>query len=574
MNMTNISVNLAEAASCTTLVEAVWAHAHASASNNLISCRGANPVQVTYRQLWQLSSAGKAGLRGAGIRPGDRVALVMDSSIDVIALILAVQRAGATLIPVQPINRLNGQSETARRILAIVRASNVDLFVSARSTAPAWSEILQDAATRVAAAEEVLASAADEEGIPECYPEDQLALIQFSSGSTGTPKGVCLSHANIAFNLAAISERLGWSASDRVVCWLPFYHDLGLIGVLQAALWNGCSATFYAPGDFVRNPLGWLRCATEEGATMTAAPQFAYNLCADKAQIANGSLPGIELSAMRLMLNGSEFIHWESCTRFERLFAPYGLRAHVLQPAYGMAENCVGVSLRPPGTPAPLRMLARHGGLPDRASDDAPTVSLIGNGAPVRGTEVAIFDQSGVVLPAGCLGHIHIRGDSTTRNYMSGDGTLIPAQHNGWLDTGDIGALIDGEIFVAGRSKEIFKRGGRTFSPPDIEQSVALATGLEAGSVAAFAFYEPTGGTEKLFLIIEQKRAALADPPLHLVESVGKHTLRNFQFRADAIFLTQKGQLPRTSSGKIRRVLLAELASRGELASALPLVRL
>jgi len=558
------------------IVDAVYRHSIGDHRDNEVHCDIGARKAVTYRELWALSSLAKRQLSALGIRPGDHVALVMVTSVDVIAMALAILRLGAVIIPVQPMTRLKGRAETARRILGVVKASRVKLFLAPSADIDTFVESMDGLVVLMRSHEEIMTGDAPEGDVPEHHAGDGNAIIQFSSGSTGTPKGVCLSRENLSENLAAVEERVQWKVEDRVVSWLPFYHDLGLIGVMLSSLWAGCTAYFYSPTEFVRHPMGWLRRLSDLGATMTAAPQFAFTLCLAKAEAGPQQLDDLDLRQVRYMLNGSEFIDWAACSRFEETFGRCGLRRHVVQPAYGLAENCVGVTLRTPGTPVPIREIPRrgeHGAVADSA-DATRFIVLAGNGTPVQGTEITIRDAEGKELPPGVLGEICIRGTSAAMQYMFADSTTASTHANGWLPTGDIGTLVDDELFVAGRTKEIFKRGGRTFAPTDIENVLGSALGLEPGGVAAFAFQDPETRADKLAVIIEVKKGVLAEPPQAFAEDVKRLTLREFQFQTDCVYLIAKGQLPRTSSGKIRRAYLSSLANDQCLMTAMPLLSL
>lgn len=558
------------------VVDAVYQHSIGDRCNNQLHCDiGARKV-LTYRELWALSSVAKSQLSILGIGRGDHVALVMLTSVDVIALSLAILRVGAVIIPIQPLTRLKGRAETARRTLGVVKASEVKLFIAPSADVDALQELIEGSSLLLRSNEAMVAGLAPETDFHEHYPSGLNAIIQFSSGSTGAPKGVCLTRENFAENLSAIQQRIQWTADDRIVSWLPFYHDLGLIGVMFSSLWSGCTAHFYSPTEFVRHPMGWLRRLSDLRATMTAAPQFAYALCLAKAQVGPQQLDDLDLSMVRNMLNGSEFIDWATCAGFEAVFARCGLRRHVVQPAYGLAENSVGVTLRTPGMPIQVRKIARHVATA-AISDDSEShryIVLAGNGAPIHGTELAIKDVDGNDLPPGMLGEICIRGSSAAKQYMLADNTTVSTHANGWLPTGDIGTMVDGELYVAGRTKEIFKRGGRTFAPPDIENVLSTALGLEPGSVAAFAFQEQGTGLEKLAVIIEVKKPMLSDPPAGFLDIVKRHVLHEFQVQTDFVYLSARGRLPRTSSGKIRRAYLSSLAYDQNLAGQLPLLSL
>jgi acyl-CoA synthetase (AMP-forming)/AMP-acid ligase II len=394
---------------------------------------------------------------------------------------------------------------------------------------------------------------------------DDLALIQFSSGSTGEPKGICLSRHNVASNINAILNRCEWTAKDVALSWLPLYHDLGLISATLSSLWAGSGLILYPPIAFVRNPIDWLKKASEYGATMSCAPQFAYSLCAAKVEIDSTVLRGLDFAPMRWFFNGSEFIHWDTCAQFERLLAPYGLRPNAVQPGYGLAENCVGVTLRTPLTPVKLIQVTRDQVPMMAGSADVRNVTLVGNGTPIDGTKIAIRSDEGADLPDGTIGHVYISGDATTSTYLRADGQSFKATVSGWLATGDLGIFVEEELFIVGRSKEIIKKGGRTISPPDVEASLVDSLRLPLGGVAVFSFHSEDGGGERIVVIVEVRRSQMENEMTDMLVKMKAHLARAFHFQVDAAYIGPRGCLLRTSSGKLRRGELANLAAAGTL---------
>jgi acyl-CoA synthetase (AMP-forming)/AMP-acid ligase II len=540
---------------------------------------GAAEERITYAGLWERSGRCAAALRGLGVRRGDRVALGMATRWEVLAAIVAVQRLGCTLVPLHDLPVLERADARQAVVLAALRAARAAwcLIGAAGVESYAAAGAAHSLPARALAIEELFAAAgpAPQDGeIDERLEDGDLALIQFSSGSTAQPKGVCLTRANVNAHVAAIAERLHGTPDDVTVSWLPLFHDMGLIGAALTSLWNGSTLVLMRPQDFVRHPLGWIENLSRYRATVTMGPQFAYSLCVTRSQgaVAWEKVRGADLSRLRIALNGSETVHPELSERFTARFAELGLRPGVLQPAYGLAENCLAVTMRHPGSAVPVRRVSRaavaEGRLrdvpwADPASPDVQTV--VGTGFPVRGTCVSIRDDQGREVPPGRVGHVHVGGRSATAWYCMADGELVPAGTDGWVPTGDLGALREGELYVIGRVKEIIKSGGRTYVPSDIETALSarLADGL--AGVAVFGFYDDAQGAEQVVVVAETARGLTPDAQQALPERIRLCVLQEFQLPVREVVPVRARTIPRTSSGKIQRVKLQAAYARGAL---------
>jgi acyl-CoA synthetase (AMP-forming)/AMP-acid ligase II len=350
---------------------------------------------------------------------------------------------------------------------------------------------------------------------------------------------------------------------------------MGLVGALFSTLHAGASFSLFTPTEFVRSPLCWIEQLSIDRATITVAPQFAYDLCLQKVALSMPPAQTYDLSRLRLALNGAEAIDVLVCEQFERAFAGFGLREHALQPCYGLAENCVAVAVRTPGTPRVARHFDRgalHRGRAQlMAAASSETVTRAGNGHAIDGTRLAVLDEHAAALADGKVGEIAIAGTASARALLQGDGRITPLPD--WLRTGDLGVILDGELYVVGRVKEIVKRGGETFSPTDIE-ACASAAGrvaeqrVQLTGIAAFGFRDEAHGREEIVLVAEtrdfrheQRAAALAD-------ELRKAVMREFRFVLYDVIIARPGTIPRTTSGKTQRLLLRERYLQGALASS------
>lgn len=559
--------------------EAVREHARDPERLALVT-PGAAEERHSYASLWAASGAAGTALRAAGVERGARVAVAMSSRRETVAVLIALQRLGATLIPLQDAAAPASGDAKGGAVRAALRAGRARWCLVAEAGAAAYRAALSadGIPARVLSVESLLADGGAGRDFADAEPRgDDLLLIQFSSGSTGEPKGVCLTRAAVNAHLAAVAEALDGSRDEVTVSWLPLYHDMGLIGALFTSLWLGGTLVLMRPQDFVRNPLAWIEAVSRHRATFTMGPQFGYSLCLARSQgaMARERLRGHDLSSLRMALNGSETVHPGLSRRFQERFAEIGLRPGVLQPAYGLAENCVAVTLRRPGTEVPVRRLDRGAlargearVLADGEGEDAEVQATVGNGAPVRGTRVSIRGEDGRELPAGRVGQIHFAGVSAAAAYCGADGELRPAAVDGWVPTGDVGAVLDGELHVIGRIKEIIKCGGRTFVPSDIEAAISSWLRDDLLGVAAFGVYDAAAGAEQLVVVAEPPRGLGEDGRRALPDRIRLCVLQEFQLPVREVVLVVPRSIPRTSSGKIQRVRLRSAYVDGALAGA------
>jgi acyl-CoA synthetase (AMP-forming)/AMP-acid ligase II len=541
------------------IVEAVRTHARCQERSRLIF--PGERIELSYADLWTRAGGHAAGLRNHGVKAGDRLALMMVNNTDTVILTVAAMRLGCTIVPLVYRPGLKVDGADAIAIANAARAGRAKWCV-----APAAAiETLHGVFKKHSLALEVIPAGdlrcPDEpDANTQAFAGEWPVLLQFSAGSTGEPKGILLTAGNLLSNVAGIYSRIRALAGDRLYSWLPLYHDMGLVGGLFTCFYAGGTMILSTPTDFIRNPLGWLQGMSEFRATITVAPQFAYGLCLAKSEVAWPSISGCDLSSVRLMLNGAEHVDYDACERFEREFGRLGLRRHAIQPSYGLAENCAAVSLRDPETPVAVRYFRRSDlhNVPPPEDGAAGLMKLAANGTPLAGTQVRIGDGTNPETP----GEIYVSGPATVRMMTDSSGELTPAGTQGWVPTGDIGVVLDGEIYVVGRSKEIIKRGGRTFSPADIEQAVHSVLPSSMCGAAVIGYLETATGSEELAVVVEYP-ARKSDATLK--DRIRLRLLSEFQLAPHQVWVVLPGEIPRTSSGKIRRVLLRDAVASGRL---------
>ncbi|MDG4820785.1 fatty acyl-AMP ligase [Asanoa sp. WMMD1127] len=399
---------------------------------------------------------------------------------------------------------------------------------------------------------------------PPALTGDDLAMLQYTSGSTSEPKGVMLTHGNVLANLELISRRADTDHRLRVCGWLPFHHDMGLTQLLSVSYVGGFGALM-SPTAFLKRPHRWLHMVHHFRGDIMLAPNFAYDLCARR--IPDAQLAGVDLSSVRLAMNGAEPIAAQTIRGFATRFAPLGFRPEAAYPCYGMAEATLFVTGGRAGEVPVLRHVVTEQLEADRlvgAVGGAHTTELVGSGQ-VDGYDLRIVDTAtGAPLPPGRIGEIWVRGPSIGRGYWNRPAESAdtfdahtPDGEGGFLRTGDLGGLLDGELFVTGRRKEMLIVHGRNLYPQDIERAVrALHPALDAGLGAAFAVADD----DPRVVVVQEVRGTLPpDSAGPLVGAIQATVSREFGIKVAAVALLRPGQVPRTTSGKVQRRRAREL---------------
>jgi len=393
------------------------------------------------------------------------------------------------------------------------------------------------------------------------------ALIQYTSGSTGDPKGVELTHANVMANIRAAAAGCALTHDDVIVSWLPLYHDMGLIGGWLMPFYFGVPTVLMSPMAFLSRPLRWLDALSQYRATCSVAPNFAFDLCVKR--IDEAAVAGLDLHRVRAILNGSEPILPATLDRFVARFGAVGLRREVLFCAYGLAENMVAVTFPPVGRAPRIDRIERAAfeaegrAVPTERGDDV--LEFVGVGFAVPGHEVQVVDAAGRPLPERRQGTIWFRGPSSFKGYYRRpEATAEVQREGGWVDTGDLGYVADGELFIAGRVKDLIIKGGRNYYPHEIEESAATVPGIRQGCVAAFAVRDEAAGTEQIVVVAEtRERDPLAREML--VGRVVEAVTARVGVPPDRVELVPPGAVPKTSSGKIQRRESRRLYTEGAL---------
>ena len=548
-------------------------------------------VTLTFGELYAAAQRCAGELARRDVPAGGRVALMLPTSRAFFVSYAGILLAGAIPVPIYPPFRADRIEEYASRQSAILKNAGVCLLLTFRQ-AEAVARLLKPrvhSLVEVADAQKLI-DAADKAPPPSpgalplhltgsrARKASDIALLQYTSGSTGDPKGVVLTHANLLANIRAIGEVVELGPGDVGVSWLPLYHDMGLIGAWLTPLHFGLPLAVMSPLAFLSRPERWLRAFQKYGGTVSAAPNFAYELCVRK--IADKDIQGLDLSSWRAALNGAEPVNPDTLDRFAQRFGRYGFRREAQLPVYGLAEAALAVTV-PPLNRGPLidrierETFTAQGRAVAARTDDATAISFVSSGKPIPRHEVRIVDPSGIEVSDRTEGFLWFRGPSATSGYYQNAAAteqllpMGPAVGDGeyaWVSSGDRAYRTDGEIYVTGRVKDIIIKGGRNLYPHEVEELAARAEGIRKGCIVAFGQKDEASGTEKL-IVVAETREREASRRAAIVAAVTEQVSQGLGLPPDRVELIRPGSIPKTSSGKLRREETKQLYLAGKLSA-------
>ena len=539
---------------------------------------------LTFGELLEGAERVAADLAQRGIGRGDTVALMLPTSPDFFLAFAGTLLAGATPVPIYPPFRADRIAEYAERQSAILANAGARLLVTFReavSVAKLLKPLVPSLEGVVTAESLVQSRAAAPLGLQLHSRASDLALLQYTSGSTGNPKGVMLTHANLLANVRAIGEALGIRNDDVGVTWLPLYHDMGLIGSWLMPLYFGMPIVVLSPLAFLSRPARWLRAFHRYRGTMSAAPNFAYELAA--AKISEEEIQGLDLTSWRAGLNGAEPVLPATLDRFAARFAKCGFRRETLLPVYGLAEASLAVTIPPVGRGPLVDRLDRAAftqegrAVPaaDASAEDSNVISFVSAGPPVPRHEVRIVNDRGGEVEDRTEGQLWFRGPSATQGYYRNEAAteaLLPeGAAAGWVNSGDRAYRAAGEIYITGRVKDIIIHAGHNLYPHEIEDIVARVPGVRKGCVVAFGAADPTAGTERLIIVAESREAnSAADARARLAQTITKQVAEILGMPPNVVEVVPPNAIPKTSSGKLRRDATKQRYLSGALDSDAP----
>jgi 1-acyl-sn-glycerol-3-phosphate acyltransferase len=553
-----------------TLVEALDWHVRAHPDRVQIVCLGdSGETNISYRDLQRHADVVAAGLQREGLEPRQTVAIMLPTSPEYFHTYFGILRAGGIPVPIYPPARLSQIEEHVRRhagILANAQASILVTVPEARGVARLLEARVEGLRRVVTVAELKAGGAAP---IPVTIRRDDIAFIQYTSGSTGDPKGVVLTHANLLANIRAIGLTIDVSPDDVFVSWLPLYHDMGLISMWLAGLYFAIPLVVMSPLAFLARPECWLRAIQRYRGTVSAAPNFAYELCVKR--IDEAQIEGLDLSSWRIAANGAEPVIPETLRRFTERFARHGFRAEAMTPVYGLAECTVGLLCPPLGRGPRIDRVRREpfsqaGRAEPAAAEDVSALRFVCCGRPLPGHEVRIVDALGREVSERIEGRLEFRGPSATGGYYRNPEQTRRLFDGDWLDSGDRGYLADGEAYLTGRVKDIIIRGGRNIYPHEVEDAVGAVAGVRRGCVAVFGSPDPDTGTERLVVLAETRETAAPEHEQDALRArIVEVTVAVLGEPPDQVVLAPPHSVLKTSSGKIRRAACRDLYETGRV---------
>lgn len=518
------------------------------------------PVRQSWAEVHERARRVAGGLAAAGIGPGDAVAVLAGAPVEIAPTAQGIWMRGASATMVhQPTPRtdLVRWAEETTAVIDMIAARAVVISDPFMAAAPVLSQL----GMTVLTIEELLASDPIE---PVDTDDDAVALMQLTSGSTGSPKAVQISHANIVANADAMTAGCDFDIdTDVIVSWLPCFHDMGMTGYLTVPMYYGAELVKVTPMDFLGDILLWPKLIDKYRGTMTAAPNFAYNLLAKRLR-RQATAGEFDLSSLRWALSGAEQVDPLDVEDLCEAGAPFGLKPEAIVPAYGMAETTVAVSFSKCGggmvvdeVDADL-LAVLHRAVPATKGHTRRLVSL---GRPLHGLELRVVDEDGAELPARGVGVIEVRGEPVTRGYTTVGGFIAAQNERGWYDTGDLGYLTEtGDVVVCGRLKDVIIMAGRNIYPTDIERAASRVDGVRPGCAVAVRL--DAGRSRETFAVaVECKDFADEARVRRLERQVAHEVFAEVDVRPRNVVVLAPGIIPKTPSGKLRRAHALSLVS-------------
>ena len=548
-----------------TLGEALDYAAGGSRGMNFHDARGTLLRSYPYSELRTDALAHAGRFMALGLNKGDRLALIAETGPEFAACFFGAVYAGLWPVPLPLPTSFGGREAYVDQLVVMLTSSDPQLFL--------YPPELADYA--VAAAEKLGIEARDWDSLAEIEPStadlpqaggDEIGYLQYSSGSTRFPHGVAVTHRALLDNLRAHGLGVEVQDSDRVVSWLPWYHDMGLVGCMLSPLANQISVDYLKTEDFARRPLAWLDLISRNpGTSLSYSPTFGYDICSRRMSSQTKAADRFDLSRWRIAGNGADMIRPDVMQAFVDSFADAGFQAQSFCPSYGLAEATLAVSIMPPGEGIRLELVEESelSGVGTPAQERPRRYRAIVNcGRAVEGMEIQIRGSDGEVLAGRSIGKVWVRGSSVMEGYFRDPEATAACMVGGWLDTGDMGYLSNGYIFIVGRAKDMIIINGRNHWPQDIEWAVEQLPGFKAGDIAAFSITTPGG--EETPAVLVQCRTSDGEERSRLRDTI-RERVRAITGINCVIELVPPRTLPRTSSGKLSRAKARNLYLSGEI---------
>ena len=503
-------------------------------------------------------------LIATGTRPDDRIALIAETGPEFASLFFGVIYAGAWPVPLPLPTSFGGAQSYIDQLKVQLDSCDPTMLIFPPEIGTMCAEAARIAGVEGIDWSEFVTRDAPEAELPQADTND-IAYLQYSSGSTRFPHGVAITHHALLNNLAAHSHGMHVGDGDRCVSWLPWYHDMGLVGCLLSIVANQVSTDYLKTEDFARRPLAWLDLISRnQGTTLSYSPTFGYDICARRMSSQTKASDRFDLSRWRVAGNGADMIRPDVMQNFVDAFADAGFKASSFLPSYGLAEATLAVSIMPPGEGIIVELVeeTQLSGGTSRADRPQRYRAIVNCGKPARDMAIEIREEDGTPLPEKAIGKVWCKGPSVMVGYFRDQESTDACLVDGWLDTGDMGYMSDGYIYVVGRAKDMIIINGKNHWPQDIEWAVEQLPGFKQGDIAAFAITTPGG--EETPAVLVQCRTSDEKERLRLREEI-RERVRSVTGMNCVIELVPPRTLPRTSSGKLSRAKARNLYLNGEI---------
>ncbi|WP_066550541.1 MULTISPECIES: fatty acyl-AMP ligase [unclassified Sphingomonas] len=547
-----------------TLGEALDYAARGRRGLNFHDARGQLARAYSFSELRRDAIDQAQRLIAAGVVPGDRIALVAETGADFASLFFGVVYAGAWPVPLPLPTSFGGRDAYVDQLSVQLNSCDPKFLFYPESLAAMAGDAARQCGVEGVDWDSFARRQAPAAELPQAGPDD-IAYLQYSSGSTRFPHGVVITHRALLNNLAAHAHGMQLEPRDRCISWLPWYHDMGLVGCFLSPIANQVSTDYLKTEDFARRPLAWLDLITRNpGTSISYSPTFGFDICARRISSQTRAADRFDLSRWRLAGNGADMIRPDVMQSFVDVFAEAGFKASAFLPSYGLAEATLAVSIMPPGEGIVVELVEEtqlSGGVA-RADRPQRFRAIVNCGKPVRDMEIQIREEDGTPLPDKAIGKVWCRGTSVMEGYFRDLEATAACMSDGWLDTGDMGYMSDGYIYIVGRAKDMIIINGKNHWPQDIEWAVEQLPGFKAGDIAAFAITTP-GGEETPAVLVQCRTSDEAER-LRLRDEI-RERVRSVTGMNCVVELVPPRTLPRTSSGKLSRAKARNLYLAGEI---------
>ncbi len=548
-----------------TLGEALDYAARGVRGLNFHDARGNLTQPYSFAELRNDALAQARRLIAAGVEPEDRIALIAETGVEFASLFFGVVYAGAWPVPLPLPTSFGGAQSYIDQLRVQLESCDPSMLIYPPEIGAMCAEAARITNVQAVDWAEFGARGAPETGLPDAKGSD-IAYLQYSSGSTRFPHGVAITHHALLNNLSAHSHGMQLQDGDRCISWLPWYHDMGLVGCFLSPVANQVSTDYLKTEDFARRPLAWLdMISRNQGTTLSYSPTFGYDICARRMSSQTRASDRFDLSRWRVAGNGADMIRPDVMQSFVDAFADAGFKASAFLPSYGLAEATLAVSIMPPGEGIMVELVEEtqlSGGDIARADRPQRFRAIVNCGKPVKDMEVQIREEDGTPLPEKAIGKVWCRGPSVMVGYFRDPESTAACLTDGWLDTGDMGYISEGYVYIVGRAKDMIIVNGRNHWPQDIEWAVEQLPGFKQGDIAAFAITTPGG--EETPAVLVQCRTSDENERIRLRDEI-RERVRSVTGMNCVIELVPPRTLPRTSSGKLSRAKARNLYLNGEI---------